>query len=53
MSGQRGLGAIALIVALLAAALLYLGYVQTSSTTSGRPDLTCRDNWAAASAEKR
>jgi hypothetical protein len=32
MSSQRGLGAIALILALLVAALLYLGYVQMSST---------------------
>jgi hypothetical protein len=33
MSSQRGLGAIALILALLVAALLYVGYVQMNSTT--------------------
>jgi hypothetical protein len=32
VSSQRGLGAVALILALLVAALLYLGYVQMRST---------------------
>lgn len=32
MSSERGLGAIALVLALLVAALLYLGYVQMSAT---------------------
>lgn len=48
MSSERGLGAIALFLALLVAALLYVGYVQMSSTMSTtKTTVTAVDNTRA------